>query len=511
MSTPKMEINNLLSVVAVGNPQSVQAGTEPGGGNSPFMSLFAGVRNISAIEELIPTGINLATEEITGSEQLTVPAEEPVADEALSLLMGLQQPGSEGGKPLPEVGKGLPVDTDQEMGLPIAAMMTKERPFSMPKEAAEITLKPALPDDSALPVDAELLSEHVTTVEPESFSPLQPGIGYVPEEKLPSTVTDAAPTRVEKGQPPQLKTDSEITVEAVVLPVMSPQLEITQRTPVKSAIDTIALQSVMNKDQSRILLSKDSTGPVLRTVVPEQFTAAITRAETGLESELVATATEEVVEEADTVKFVIDKKADVVMAAAQNAKSIIADRSASLDAIQATQLDARLNELNSTSQKLSQIRNLPETVVLPETLSMRQPNWNQNLGKNILWMVKEDLQSASIRVKPAELGPLNIQISVQQEQLQVSISAQHAGAREALEAALPRLREQFVSQGFQQVNVDISEQQERGTTGHQQSDSDITKNASSQGADSNFTEHENFSEAELTNFRSHDGLLDAFA
>lgn len=94
----------------------------------------------------------------------------------------------------------------------------------------------------------------------------------------------------------------------------------------------------------------------------------------------------------------------------------------------------------------------------PLTLSLRQANWDKSLSSNISWMVKEDLQAATIRVRPAELGPLNIQISVQQEQLNVSISANQAMTREALEAALPKLREQFAAQGFSQVNVDISDQ-----------------------------------------------------
>ena len=129
-----------------------------------------------------------------------------------------------------------------------------------------------------------------------------------------------------------------------------------------------------------------------------------------------------------------------------------------------------LAELQSFGGQSSAIR-LPEgvgpmsrsgqTAPVPEppmTLSLRQANWDQALGNNVLWMVREDLQSATIRIKPAELGPLNIQVSVQQDQLNVNISANHAVTREALEAALPRLREQFVAQGFSQINVDISGQ-----------------------------------------------------
>jgi flagellar hook-length control protein FliK len=98
----------------------------------------------------------------------------------------------------------------------------------------------------------------------------------------------------------------------------------------------------------------------------------------------------------------------------------------------------------------------PELTQAPETVQLRQPGWEQSLGQNIQWMVKEDVQSANIRITPQELGPMNIQLSVKDDQLTVQISAQQTVTRETLEAAVPRLREHFQSNGYTHVSVDIS-------------------------------------------------------
>ena len=145
----------------------------------------------------------------------------------------------------------------------------------------------------------------------------------------------------------------------------------------------------------------------------------------------------------------------------------------------------------------------------PLTLSLRQANWDKSLSNNVQWMVKEDIQAATIRVRPAELGPLNIQISVQQDQLNINISANQAVTREALEAALPRLREQFASQGYSQINVDISDQgqPQSGQEGLAEQSNEEAPVFSSI-AEGNQDQEENLSRLSQS---IHNSLLDTFA
>lgn len=74
--------------------------------------------------------------------------------------------------------------------------------------------------------------------------------------------------------------------------------------------------------------------------------------------------------------------------------------------------------------------------------------WSEELGNQINWMTDRGQQSASLRLSPEHLGPLEIQISIQDDKASVWFGAAHADTRAAIEDALPRLREMLASQGL---------------------------------------------------------------
>lgn len=88
----------------------------------------------------------------------------------------------------------------------------------------------------------------------------------------------------------------------------------------------------------------------------------------------------------------------------------------------------------------------------PVTRQMHAPvgtrAWNDELGAQINWMTERGHQSASLRLSPEHLGPLEIRISIQDDQASVWFGAAHADTRAAIEGALPRLREMLASQGL---------------------------------------------------------------
>ncbi|MEX2257888.1 MAG: flagellar hook-length control protein FliK [Woeseia sp.] len=85
------------------------------------------------------------------------------------------------------------------------------------------------------------------------------------------------------------------------------------------------------------------------------------------------------------------------------------------------------------------------------------PGWGDALGDRLMWMTGNKLQSAEIRLSPAELGPLRVQISMDDGAATVNFTAQHPLTREAIEQALPRLREMLGDQGLTLSNVTVSE------------------------------------------------------
>jgi flagellar hook-length control protein FliK len=89
---------------------------------------------------------------------------------------------------------------------------------------------------------------------------------------------------------------------------------------------------------------------------------------------------------------------------------------------------------------------------------LAQGDWGQALGERIQWMVNRKMQGAQIRLNPAQLGPMEVRIQVQNDQASIQFSSAHSMVREALEAALPRLRDMFDASGVELVDVDVSGQ-----------------------------------------------------
>ena len=110
---------------------------------------------------------------------------------------------------------------------------------------------------------------------------------------------------------------------------------------------------------------------------------------------------------------------------------------------------------------------LPQTVVptesmttnsqsfIPETFG--KADWGQGMGKQILWMVNQSISRAEIRLNPANLGPLEVRIEMENDQVNVAFSSRHADVREAVEQALPRLREMLEEKGLNLSNTDVSQ------------------------------------------------------
>ncbi|MEQ1529970.1 MAG: flagellar hook-length control protein FliK, partial [Methylococcales bacterium] len=89
---------------------------------------------------------------------------------------------------------------------------------------------------------------------------------------------------------------------------------------------------------------------------------------------------------------------------------------------------------------------------------LTHPDWNKEMGERILWMNNKAIPAAEIKLNPQHLGPITVRIDVSnQDQASVSFSAQHGVVREALEAALPKLREMMSAQNLNLVDVSVAQ------------------------------------------------------
>lgn len=83
------------------------------------------------------------------------------------------------------------------------------------------------------------------------------------------------------------------------------------------------------------------------------------------------------------------------------------------------------------------------------------PGWSGELGQKVVWMVGQQKQSAELQLNPPNLGPLEVRISLNQDQMSATFVSHHAAVREAIEAALPRLREMLADSGIALGNVSV--------------------------------------------------------
>jgi hypothetical protein len=100
----------------------------------------------------------------------------------------------------------------------------------------------------------------------------------------------------------------------------------------------------------------------------------------------------------------------------------------------------------------------PQWVASQIHTSPGKPGWNEALGERVTWMAGNKVQNAELRLNPAELGPVRVHISIDDGNATVNFTAQHPLTRDAIEQALPRLREMLADQGLSLQNTNVSEQ-----------------------------------------------------
>lgn len=90
-------------------------------------------------------------------------------------------------------------------------------------------------------------------------------------------------------------------------------------------------------------------------------------------------------------------------------------------------------------------------------LQSGQANVERPLSNRVVWMANQNLQAAELRVNPPQLGPVEIRVSVEGDQTNVSLIAQHSAVREIMESAIPRLRDLLAESGLNLANIDVSQ------------------------------------------------------
>lgn len=84
------------------------------------------------------------------------------------------------------------------------------------------------------------------------------------------------------------------------------------------------------------------------------------------------------------------------------------------------------------------------------------PGWGDAVGQKVVWMATERQQVAELHLNPPSLGPLEVRLTFSNDQTSALFVSHHPAVREAIESALPRLREMLADSGIMLGNAMVS-------------------------------------------------------
>ncbi len=137
-----------------------------------------------------------------------------------------------------------------------------------------------------------------------------------------------------------------------------------------------------------------------------------------------------------------------------------------------------------------------------------QAQWGQAVGERLMFMVNNKVQAASIILNPPELGPIEVKVNLNHDQASVHFVSNHASVRDAIEEALPRLREMFAQNGLQLADANVSQQSAQQQQQDQRFEQAPVVNAIA--IDDDADGQQELSPDDMTDYLVNDGLVDHY-
>ena len=86
------------------------------------------------------------------------------------------------------------------------------------------------------------------------------------------------------------------------------------------------------------------------------------------------------------------------------------------------------------------------------------PQFSVALGQQMQWMASQQVGRAELRLDPEELGPLEIRLEMNGDEIRAEFSSRSAEVRSLLETQVPRLRELLAEQGFSLADAQVGQE-----------------------------------------------------
>jgi flagellar hook-length control protein FliK len=87
---------------------------------------------------------------------------------------------------------------------------------------------------------------------------------------------------------------------------------------------------------------------------------------------------------------------------------------------------------------------------------VESPAWSKDFGQHVIRLAVDGQPAAEIHLNPPNLGPIRVSIDIKGQEAMLQFVAEHPQTREALENALPRLREMFAAGSLTLAGAHVS-------------------------------------------------------
>ena len=104
---------------------------------------------------------------------------------------------------------------------------------------------------------------------------------------------------------------------------------------------------------------------------------------------------------------------------------------------------------------------LPPNLAVP--VPMHSPRFADETGARVQWLAAQGGGEATLRISPDGLGPVEIRLNLDGDRVDIALYASQADTRQALEQALPRLREMLAQQGLSLGHADVGQGRSQGS------------------------------------------------
>ena len=157
-------------------------------------------------------------------------------------------------------------------------------------------------------------------------------------------------------------------------------------------------------------------------------------------------------------------------------------------------------------------RNISEGNLQTVTTPLGNQGWGDDFSQKIIWMSTQQNQIAELHLNPPDLGPLNVLLKINDNQLTAQFTSPHSAVREAVENALPKLRELLADNSIMLGNATVSDQtpRDRGAEGFMKQGSRM---AGHHEASYGIAASDDVSSTTVQSvaMRRHNGILDTYA